>query len=74
MYLGCTVTYNYHDCMSMYRNLQKLQQRWVIVGKVMSKTGMIVRAQGMMYKAFIQLLFLYGNDSWVLTGGMLKVV
>ena len=35
--------------------------------------GATVRDRGEMYKAVAQLVLLYGSDSWVVTGEMLKV-
>ena len=34
----------------------------------------MVRAQGDMDKAVVQLVLLYGSESWVVTGDMLKVL
>ena len=36
--------------------------------------GSTVRAQGMMYKAVVQLVLLYGSESWVVTRAMVKVL
>ena len=44
------------------------------MGKVVLKTWSIVRARGMVYKAFVQLLFLYGSESWVVMGAILKAI
>ena len=38
------------------------------------KTGEMVRAQGILYKAVVQLVLLYGSNSWVVTRAMLKVI
>ena len=45
-----------------------------MVGKVVVKTVATVQDKVMLYKAVVQLVFLYGSDSWVLTGDMLKVL
>ena len=34
----------------------------------------MVRARGMIYKAVAQLVLLYGRESWVVTGGVIKVL
>ena len=44
------------------------------MGKVVSKTGETVRAQGIMYKSVVQSVWLYGSDNWVVTGAMLKLL
>ena len=36
--------------------------------------GLMVRAWGIMYKEVVQSVLLYGSESWVVTGGMLKVL
>ena len=45
-----------------------------MVARVLDKTGATVRARGIMYKAVYQSVLLYGSDSWVVMGGMLKVL
>ena len=42
------------------------------MGKVVPKTGKTVRVWGMMFNSVVQLVFLYGSESWVVTGEMLK--
>ena len=57
----------------MYQKLQKEWMRWGMIARVMEKTGATVREQGMMYKAVDQYVLLYGSESWMVTGEMLKV-
>ena len=45
-----------------------------MVGNVVLKTGATVRVRGMMYKATVQLMLLYGSGRWVVTRAMLKVI
>ena len=45
-----------------------------MVMKVVSNTGAMVRAWGMLYKAVVQLVLLYVSESWVVMGPMLKVL
>ena len=40
--------------------------------RVLVNTGVIVRSCGVMYKAVSQSVLLYGSESWVVTGDMLK--
>ena len=40
----------------------------------MAKTGEMVRAQGMIYKAVVLSVMLCGRDIWVVTRSMLKVL
>ena len=45
-----------------------------MAGNVVSKTGATVRAQGVLYKEFVQSVFIYWIESWVVTGAMLKLL
>ena len=45
-----------------------------MISKVLINTGAKVRACGMIYKVVAQTVLLYGSDSWVVTGEMLKVL
>ena len=40
--------------------------------KVVPKTRETVRARFMLYKAVLQYVLLYGSDSWVIMGDVLK--
>ena len=41
---------------------------WVILARVLERTGAAVHAQGAMYKAVAQSVLLYGRKSWMVTG------
>ena len=45
-----------------------------MIERFLERTRETVQDQGEMYKAVAQLVLLYGNDSWVVTGEMLKVL
>ena len=57
-YLGRTVAYKNSNWVALYQNLQKVQWRWEIVGKVVTMIEATVRARGIMYKAIVQLVLL----------------
>ena len=44
------------------------------MGKVGKKTGAAVWLQEGFYKEIVQLVFLYGSNSWVVKGDMLKLL
>ena len=73
-YLGRTVAYNNSNWAALYHNLWKARRRWGVVGKVVTKTGATVRAQGILYKSIIQSVLLYGSNRWVVMGSMLKLL
>ena len=43
LYLGRKVVYNNSDWEALYQNIWKAWRRWLMVGKVVSKTGAMVR-------------------------------
>ena len=45
-----------------------------MIVRVLERTGAMVRARGAIYKAVAQLVLLYGSESWVVNGDMLKVL
>ena len=74
LYLARTVAYNNIDWAELYQNIQKARRWWVMVGKVVTKTGETVRARGMLYNAVVKLVLLNGSDNWVVMKDMLKVL
>ena len=53
MYLVRTVACNNIDWAALYRHLWRAWRRWEMVGKVVLKTGAMVRVQGMLYKEVV---------------------
>ena len=45
-----------------------------MVAKLVTKIGSTVWAQGVLYKAFVQKVLLYGINIWVVTGDILKLL
>ena len=45
-----------------------------MVARVLEKIGATVRDRVAMYKAVAQLVILYGRNSWVVMGDMIKVL
>ena len=73
-YLGWTITYNNTNCLAVYQNLRKSRRRWGMITGLLANTGSTVPAQGMVYKEVAHSLLLYGSESWVMMGEMLKVL
>ena len=73
-YLGWKIAYNNSDWAIVYQNLRKARGRWLMIAMVLVNTGSTVQARGVMYKAVIQLMLLYGSERWMVTGEMLKVL
>ena len=58
----------------VYKNLNKSWRQWGVIVRVLAKTGVTVRSRGMMYNGVSQSVLLYGSESWVVTGEMLKLL
>ena len=54
--------------------MKKSQRWWGMILRVLTKTGATVWARGMMYKTVTHSVLVYGNESLVVTGEMLKVL
>ena len=44
------------------------------MGKLVTNTGATVRSRGILYKSVLQYVLLYGRESWVVMGAMLKLL
>ena len=64
----------YSDWVALYQKSWKVQLRWAMVVKVLTNTGATLRAQGMLYKAVVQSVLLYGRNSWLMMEAMLKIL
>ena len=73
-HLGRTIAYKNRNWVAVYHNLSKAQQRRGVIFKVLSKTGSMVQSSGILYKAVVQTVLLYGSESWGATEAMLKVL
>ena len=73
-YLGRTVASNNSDRADLYINMSKAQGRWGVVEKVLTNTGAMVHSRGIIYKAVVHTVLLYGIKSWVVTEAILKVL
>ena len=49
-YLGQKIAYNNSNCPEVYQNLNKARRRLEMIARVLTKTGAMVRARGLMYK------------------------
>ena len=74
LYLYRKLAYNNSNWFDLYHNLWKARIRWAMVGGVVSKTGETVWAKGVLYKAVVQSVLLYGSEIWVVKGYIIKVL
>ena len=58
-----TNTYNNSDWAAVFLNLRKSWRQWVMILRVLKRTGAPVWAWGAMYKAVAHSVILYGSKS-----------
>jgi hypothetical protein len=73
-YLGRILTANNSDWPAIQKNLVKARSKWALISHPLTKTGVSPRYVSYFYKAIVQLVLLYGSESWVLTTPMLNVL
>ena len=73
-YLGHTISDNNINWVSLYHNLSKAQRRWGMVSRVMVKAGVTVKSRAMVYKPVLQMLPMYGSESWIIIDATMKVL
>ena len=63
-YLGRLVSYDDVDTQEIRGNFKKYQKKWARISKVLRAEHASPRVCGMFYRATVQLIFLYGSESW----------
>ena len=74
MYLVRTIMYIDSDMAAVNHNMQKAQQRWGVISKVLTKKEAMVQANGILYKPVAQTVLIYGSESCVMTGEKLNLL
>lgn len=62
------------DWPSLGRNLKRACAKWGMSSRLLEKNGVSKKAKGMFHKAVAQLIPLCGSETWVVTGGVMKVL
>jgi hypothetical protein len=52
------------DWLAIYSNLSEVRQRWGMVSRVLTLEGADPRTSAMFYKAIVELMLLYGSETW----------
>ena len=73
-YLGRIVAYKNSNWADLYQNIRKTHQRWEVVEKVVTNTGSRVQVRGVIYKAVVNVVILYGSEIWLVAGAISKVL
>ena len=56
-----TIAYNNSNWEAVYHNLRKDRQRCGVISKVLAKTEVTVQARGIIFKAVVHTVLLYGR-------------
>ena len=62
------------DWTAVIQNLMKAQAVWKNMSRILSREGERPRVSGFFFKAVIQLVFLFGAETWVVTPRMGRVL
>ena len=69
-YLGCILTALYNEWMEVMGNLWKAPKKWARISRILVKEGEDARMPGNFSKSVVQVVFLFGSETWVLTPHM----
>jgi len=73
-YLGRPLSFTDDDWPALHRNLTRARQRWGAIRQVLAREDTNPRVSAMFYKAVVQVVLLYGCESWNITSAMLRVL
>jgi hypothetical protein len=71
-YLGRLIVYDDADNQAMRSNLRKARGCWARISRVLRAENATARTCGMFYKATVQAVLLYGNETWNLSPTRVK--
>jgi hypothetical protein len=66
-YLGRPMLANDDDIGAIQHNITKARRKWQMLSQILSREGAKPKVIGIFYRAVIQLVLLYGSETWVLT-------
>ena len=66
-YLGRTLLSSRDDWPAVERNLRRAQVKWGRLAKILGREGADRRTAGRFYVAVVQVVLLFGSETWVLT-------
>jgi hypothetical protein len=52
---------------AIQHNITKARRKWQMLSPILSQEGAQPKVMGIFYKAVIQLVLLYGSETWLLT-------
>ena len=55
------------DCLALMVKLKKASNRWARMTSILGLEGANLRISGMLFKAVVQAVLLFGSETWVMT-------
>ena len=65
-YLGRILLVSDNDWAVVVRNLRRARKKWARLTRVLGREGEDAQALGMFYIAVVQVVLLYGSETWVM--------
>jgi hypothetical protein len=72
-YLGRILTSWDNDWEAARQNLYKAKQRWAMISRILMRES-ATRISALFYKATIQMILLYGSETWVINNKILQLL
>ena len=73
-YLGRPLDQTYNDCPEVTRNIKQEHRVWGRLGNLLRMEGAYPRVAEILYSAVIQVVLLFGLDTWILSAAMERTV
>ena len=73
-YLGIVLSASNDDWPLVVRNLTKAWAFWRIMPRILSREGSRPLVSGFFFKAIVQLVLLFGAETWVVTPCMVRIL
>ena len=73
-YLDCISEASDDDWLGVVGNLQKKRKKWARMLMILRKQGGDSRISGTFFKAVVQVVLIFGYETWVLTPHMVRMM
>ena len=65
-YLGRVLMAGDDECPAVMINLKKVRKSWAQLTRILGREGANLRVSGMFFKAVVQVVLLFGSETWVM--------
>ena len=69
-YPGRMLDQSNNNWLAVLRNIRKARRVWIRLGKLLRREGMEQQVSAMFYQAVVQVVLVFGSDTWVLLEAM----